>query len=71
MTTDPGDPVLDPACGSGTTACVAEEWGRRWIATSTFGHAMNQCIGTLAIVFGIRLARCGENFGMMDADAEV
>ncbi|MBP8303202.1 MAG: site-specific DNA-methyltransferase [Phycisphaerae bacterium] len=31
MTTDPGDLVLDPTCGSGTTACVAEEWGRRWI----------------------------------------
>jgi adenine-specific DNA-methyltransferase len=31
MTTDPGDLVLDPTCGSGTTAHVAEEWGRRWI----------------------------------------
>ena len=31
MTTDPGDLVLDPTCGSGTTAYVAEEWGRRWI----------------------------------------
>lgn len=31
MTTDPGDLVLDPTCGSGTTALVAEEWGRRWI----------------------------------------
>ena len=31
MTTDPGDLVLDPTCGSGTTAVVAEEWGRRWI----------------------------------------
>jgi adenine-specific DNA-methyltransferase len=31
MTTDPGDLVLDPTCGSGTTAFVAEEWGRRWI----------------------------------------
>jgi len=31
MTTDPGDLILDPTCGSGTTACVAEEWGRRWI----------------------------------------
>ena len=34
MTTDPGDLVLDPTCGSGTTAYVAEQWGRRWI-TST------------------------------------
>ena len=31
MTTDPGDLVFDPTCGSGTTAYVAEEWGRRWI----------------------------------------
>jgi len=33
MTTDPGDLVLDPTCGSGTTAYVAEQWGRRWITT--------------------------------------
>ena len=33
MTTDPGDLVLDPTCGSGTTAFVAERWGRRWITT--------------------------------------
>ena len=33
MTTDPGDLVLDPTCGSGTTAHVAEQWGRRWITT--------------------------------------
>ncbi|MBP9759778.1 MAG: site-specific DNA-methyltransferase [Candidatus Pacebacteria bacterium] len=35
MTTDPGDIVLDPTCGSGTTAYVAEQWGRRWISTDT------------------------------------
>lgn len=35
MTTDPGDLVLDPTCGSGTTAAVAEQWGRRWITTDT------------------------------------
>src|SRR4029079_11708459 len=35
MATDPGDPVLDPTCGSGTTATVAEEWGRRWITIDT------------------------------------
>lgn len=35
MTTDPGDLVLDPTCGSGTTAAVAEEWGRRWITCDT------------------------------------
>ena len=35
MTTDPGDLVLDPTCGSGTTAFVAEQWGRRWITIDT------------------------------------
>jgi adenine-specific DNA-methyltransferase len=35
MTTDPGDLVLDPTCGSGTTAYVAEQWGRRWISIDT------------------------------------
>jgi adenine-specific DNA-methyltransferase len=35
MTTDPGDLVLDPTCGSGTTALVAEKWGRRWITCDT------------------------------------
>ena len=35
MTTDPGDLILDPTCGSGTTAYVAEQWGRRWITTDT------------------------------------
>ena len=40
MTTDPGDLVLDPTCGSGTTAYVAEEWGRRWITIDTSRVAM-------------------------------
>ena len=35
MTTDPGDLVLDPTCGSGTTAYVAEKWGRRWLTCDT------------------------------------
>jgi adenine-specific DNA-methyltransferase len=35
MTTDPGDLVLDPTCGSGTTAYTAEQWGRRWITIDT------------------------------------
>jgi adenine-specific DNA-methyltransferase len=35
LTTDPGDLVLDPTCGSGTTAYVAEQWGRRWITCDT------------------------------------
>lgn len=35
MTTDPGDLIVDPTCGSGTTAFVAEQWGRRWITIDT------------------------------------
>ncbi len=35
LTSDPGDLVLDPTCGSGTTAYVAEQWGRRWITIDT------------------------------------
>jgi len=35
MTTDPGDLVIDPTCGSGTTALVSEQWGRRWITIDT------------------------------------
>ena len=35
MTTDPGDLVFDPTCGSGTTAYAAEKWGRRWITCDT------------------------------------
>jgi adenine-specific DNA-methyltransferase len=41
MTTDPGDLVLDPTCGSGTSAYVAEQWGRRWITTDTSRIAVN------------------------------
>ena len=40
MTTDPGDLVLDLTCGGGTTAYVAERWGRRWITTDTSGVAL-------------------------------
>jgi adenine-specific DNA-methyltransferase len=40
MTTDPGDLVIDPTCGSGTTATVAEQWGRRWITIDTSRVAM-------------------------------
>ena len=35
MATDPGDLVFDPTCGSGTTAYVAEQWGRRWVTVDT------------------------------------
>lgn len=41
MTTDPGDLVVDPTCGSGTTAFVAEQWGRRWITSDTSRIAVN------------------------------
>lgn len=41
LTTDPGDLVLDPTCGSGSTAKVAEEWGRRWITIDTSRIAVN------------------------------
>ena len=41
MTTDPGDLVLDPTCGSGTSAYVAEQWGRRWITIDTSRIALN------------------------------
>ncbi|MFH2063670.1 MAG: site-specific DNA-methyltransferase [Pseudomonadota bacterium] len=40
MSTDPGDLVLDPTCGSGTTAYVSEQWGRRWITIDTSRVAM-------------------------------
>lgn len=41
MSTDPGDLVLDPTCGSGTSAYVAEQWGRRWITIDTSRIALN------------------------------
>lgn len=41
MCTDPGDLILDPTCGSGTTAFVAEQWGRRWITIDTSRIALN------------------------------
>jgi len=41
MSSDPGDLVLDPTCGSGTTAYVAEQWGRRWITIDTSRIALN------------------------------
>ncbi|MEO5961204.1 MAG: site-specific DNA-methyltransferase, partial [Opitutaceae bacterium] len=41
MCTDPGDLVLDPTCGSGTTAYVAEQWGRRWITIDTSRIALS------------------------------
>ena len=43
MATDPGDLVLDPTCGSGTTALAAERWGRRWITTDTSAIPIALC----------------------------
>ncbi len=48
MSTDPGDLVVDPTCGSGTTAFVAEQWGRRWITTDTSRVAVNIHLGRRA-----------------------
>jgi adenine-specific DNA-methyltransferase len=53
MTTDPGDLVLDPTCGSGTTAYVAEQWGRRWITIDTSRVALAL---TRARIMGARYA---------------
>ncbi|MCK7505710.1 MAG: site-specific DNA-methyltransferase [Desulfobacterales bacterium] len=50
MTTDPGDLVLDPTCGSGTTAYVAEQWGRRWITIDT--SRVVHCVGAHALMAG-------------------
>ena len=47
MTTDPGDLVFDPTCGSGTTAFVAEQWGRRWITVDTSRVALALARGRL------------------------
>jgi adenine-specific DNA-methyltransferase len=48
MTTEPGDLVLDPTCGSGTTAYAAEKWGRRWITCDTSRVAVILAKGRLA-----------------------
>ena len=58
MATDPGDLVLDPTCGSGTTAFVAEKWGRRWITTDTSAVAIALARQRLACaVFDYRLLK--------------
>ena len=62
MTTDPGDLVLDPTCGSGTTAYVAEQWGRRWITIDTSRVALALArtrldVGEVPLLPARRLAR--------------
>ncbi len=58
MTSDPGDLILDPTCGSGTTAFVAEQWGRRWITCDTSRGAIaiaRQCLMTAVFdYYGLR-----------------
>lgn len=65
MTTDPGDLVLDPTCGSGTTAYVAEQWGRRWITCDTSRVAITlakQRLMTAEFDY-YELAQAGEGVG--------
>ena len=65
MTTDPGDLVFDPTCGSGTTAYVAEQWGRRWITSDTSRVALTlakQRLMTASFDY-FELAHPGEGVG--------
>ncbi len=65
MTTDPGDLVFDPTCGSGTTAYVAEQWGRRWITCDTSRVALTlakQRLMTASFDY-YKLARPAEGVG--------
>lgn len=62
MTTDPGDLVFDPTCGSGTTAYVAEQWGRRWITCDTSRVA-------LAIARQRLMTARYEYYGLADPEA--
>lgn len=65
MTTDPGDLVFDPTCGSGTTAYVAEQWGRRWITCDTSRVAITLAKQrlTTAVFDYYELARPDEGVG--------
>ena len=63
MTTDPGDLVLDPTCGSGTTAFVAEQWGRRWIAIDTSRVALTLAKHRL-------MTACFDYYRLRELDAE-
>jgi adenine-specific DNA-methyltransferase len=60
MATDPGDLVLDPTCGSGTTAYVAEQWGRRWITIDTSRVAL--ALARARILFLLDCRRWAEAF---------
>ena len=65
MTTDPGDLVFDPTCGSGATAYVAEQWGRRWITCDTSRIALTLAKQRLmtAVFDYYQLARPSEGVG--------
>lgn len=65
MTTDPGDLVFDPTCGSGTTAYTAEQWGRRWITcdTSRVAIALARQRLTTALFEYYKLAHADEGVG--------
>jgi adenine-specific DNA-methyltransferase len=65
MTTDPGDLVFDPTCGSGTTAYVAEQWGRRWITCDTSRVAITLAKQRLmtAVFDYYKLAHADEGIG--------
>lgn len=66
MTTDPGDLVLDPTCGSGTTAYVAEQWGRRWITCDTsrvaLALAKQRLLGARFPYYRLRSSRVSDGF---------
>ncbi|MEV4076665.1 site-specific DNA-methyltransferase [Nonomuraea fuscirosea] len=64
MTTDPGDLTLDPTCGSGTTAHIAEQWGRRWITVDTSRVALTlarqRIMGGLYPFYLLRDSKAGQ-----------
>ena len=64
MTTNPGDLVMDPTCGSGTTAYVAEKWGRRWITSDSsivaITLARQRIITGIYEYYTLQNSNCGE-----------
>jgi adenine-specific DNA-methyltransferase len=74
MTTDPGDLVLDPTCGSGTTAYVAEQWGRRWITIDTsrvsVTLARQRMMSAMYPYYVLADSLAGRRLGSSNGDAE-
>jgi adenine-specific DNA-methyltransferase len=64
MSSDPGDLIMDPTCGSGTTAYVAEQWGRRWITIDTsrvaLALARSRIMGTRYPYYILKDSRDGQ-----------